>query len=165
MNARIQKANSNREQRIIGPHTFEPENTNIAQLRDGTTENRRMLIGMCKENELILLNTQYRKRKEKIVTHRELGVKREEELTRGKYEQIDFIMTSRRWRNTVKDAESDTAANIESDHYPVKALIRIKLKASKKGGQTRKRYRECRDEERENVNETIRKKRKENKEK
>ena len=65
MSARIQKANSNREQRIVGPHTFEPENTNIAQLRDGTTENRRMLIGMCKEHELILLNTQYRKRKEK----------------------------------------------------------------------------------------------------
>ena len=73
-------------------------------------------------------------------------------------------MTSRRWRNTVKDAESDTAANIESDHYPVKALIRIKLKASKKGGQTRKRYRECRDEARGNVNETTTKRRKENKE-
>ncbi len=94
MNARIQKPSNNREHKIVGAYTFQPESARTGQLGDGTTENRRMLIDLCRESNLILLNTLFRKRNETIVTYREIGTKREEEITREKYEQIDYIITS-----------------------------------------------------------------------
>ena len=44
------------------------------------------------------------------------------------YETLDYILAQRRWRNSVLDAESDTSF-WDSDHYPIKAMIEIKLKA------------------------------------
>ena len=55
----------------------------------------------------------------------------EEETHVDTHEQLDHIATTRRWRNTIIDAEADTNANINTDHYPVKAKMRIKLKGIK----------------------------------
>ena len=33
------------------------------------------------------------------------------------------------WKNIIEDVEADTLANIKADHYPLKAKLRIKLKA------------------------------------
>ena len=35
----------------------------------------------------------------------------------------------RRWRNTVQDVESQPEANLSTDHYPLKAKLRVRLKA------------------------------------
>ena len=32
---------------------------------------------------------------------------------------VDYIVTTKGWRNSIADAESDTGANIDTDHYPV----------------------------------------------
>ena len=91
---------------------------------------------MCVEHDLILTNTQFRTPNAKTATYREkqsrgIPVTIGNEIQRPTHEQIDFIMTTRRWRNTIKDSESDTQANIMSDHYPVKAKLNIRLKGIK----------------------------------
>ena len=55
-----------------------------------------------------------------------------------------------RFRNSIQNAESDSKANIKSDHYPVIARVQIKLKANKQNkGQGRKRYLESTNEQKE----------------
>ena len=46
---------------------------------------------------------------------------------RGTHEQNDYILTQNRWKNTVKNAESDTNANIDSDHYPGTLVFKTHL--------------------------------------
>ena len=62
---------------------------------------------------------------------------------------MEYVITSERWKNTVKDVEADPKPNIDTRHYPVKARIRIKLKGIKKIAQSRKKYREFTDKEKE----------------
>ena len=46
-----------------------------------------------------------------------------------------------RWKNAVKDVESDITVNINTDHYARIATIQIKLKAvSKNTGKTRPKF-------------------------
>ena len=47
---------------------------------------------------------------------------------RPKFETIDYVLSMRRWKNAVTDVESDVGANINTDHAPLMAKIRIKLK-------------------------------------
>ena len=50
-------------------------------------------------------------------------------------------MIEHRWKNAILDAESDAKANIDSDHYPVKAKLKIKLKKiTKQQTDGRKKY-------------------------
>ncbi len=60
---------------------------------------------------------------------------------------MQYILTTERWKNSVKDAEADPTANIDTRHHPVKARITIKLKGIQKIQQSRKRYREHTEEE------------------
>jgi endonuclease/exonuclease/phosphatase family metal-dependent hydrolase len=74
---------------------------------------------------------------EKLATYRidKTIVNREHELTTNKtHAQINYILTERRWRNTITNVESDTRANIYSDHFPLTFTTNIKLKAIPKGG-------------------------------
>ena len=64
-------------------------------------------------------------------------------------------MTTERWKNTVRNAGADSESNIHSDHYPVWAEIQMKLKATKKGGKKRKKYRESTKEEIEEINKKM----------
>ena len=48
---------------------------------------------------------------------------------KGPYDTIDYFITRRKWRNTVKNVASNMFAGIESDHCPIVADIRISLKA------------------------------------
>ena len=47
------------------------------------------------------------------------------------YETLNSILVPERWKNSVRDAESDTTGFLPSDHYPVIAKIKIYLKAEK----------------------------------
>ena len=40
---------------------------------------------------------------------------------------MDYILTPERWKHKVKDAEADHTPNIPTNHYPVRAIIRIIL--------------------------------------
>ena len=61
---------------------------------------------------------------------------------------MDYILAPHRWKHSVLNVESDTSANLVSDHYPVIAKIRIKLRADRKGkGPGRQKYQESTKEQ------------------
>ena len=65
-----------------------------------------------------------------------IGTKLTDEYTRPKYEQIDFIITPRRWRNAVTNIQTDPVANINTDHLPMIVMIRTQLAKIKKDKET-----------------------------
>ena len=161
LNARMQKATNRTEQHIMGKWTFEPETARIHGRTEGILENRNLLIELCTEFELILCNTYFKKQNTKLATFREVGTTLEEPVTRGKYEQLNFIITQRRWKNMVTNCESDMKANIDTDHYPVTATYRIKLKAvSKAKKNQRETYEDCTEQDTTNINKTFKASRK-----
>ncbi len=86
-----------------------------------------------------LANAFYKKRDEQLVTYREVGVTIEHPIQRGTHEQINFVIVANRWKNIVLNVESDVHANISTDHYPLMAKLKIKLKAMKLQSTTRPR--------------------------
>jgi len=160
-NARLIYPQSENEEHIMGKHTMHEDEDPEAmeRLGPGMLENRELLTELCMTNELRIVNTMYRKTKHKTATYRiikERCTEGEPEMTNRNFEQIDYIITTRRWRNTVMNAESDTKANINSDHFPVKALIRIKLRRDdNKGGPGRDRYKKCTEEQHIQINNTL----------
>jgi len=52
---------------------------------------------------------------------------------RGSYEVLDYATVALRWRIVVRDAATDTSANISSDHYPLIVDVRVKLKGNRGG--------------------------------
>jgi len=155
-NARIQKARNREEAQYIGPHTFDRHNTNIYSRGEGVQENRELFVELCRKHKLIASNTLFHKQEQHRATFREIGKGREEEMKRGNFEQLDYILIPKRWRNGIVDAAADGEANIDSDHYPVWAKIKIKLKRMPyKNNKPRKTYRECTTKEKQNWNEKF----------
>ena len=156
MNARVQKRLNRSESTVIGEHTFEPHSADPMGRSDQVIENRQMLIDFCMDHQLILANTLFKKNKHKLVTYREIGTTIEDEVRRGTHEQIDFIIVASKWKNNIKNAESDTDANIDSDHYPVIVEIRVKLKAIHVARRNRPKYDICTETQRQHVNRRLR---------
>ena len=48
------------------------------------------------------------------------------------FDQIDYFLVRNRWKNTVKNAETDPDAPIDSDHYPLWMRNEIKFKRIRK---------------------------------
>ena len=85
-----------------------------------------------------------------------MGTQAEDPWTRQHYDQIDFILVPKRWQNGVLNAESDTEANINSDHFPVWVDFKMKLKiAGRTDNQTRIRVEPIEDEKREGYNKEL----------
>ena len=61
MNARVQKAMSREESKIIGQYTFEPDTANPLSRSEEVIENRQMLIEFCETHQLLLVNTLFKK--------------------------------------------------------------------------------------------------------
>ena len=147
-NARMQKQQNSEEAQVFGKWTLEPEKTKVHELSEEVQWNRNRAIQFCRKHKFILANTKFQKVKEKIATFRPPSTIRGVEISHTNHEQIDYIAVQQRWKNSVLDAESDTNANIKSDHYPVIATIRIKLRATKKGkGPGRQKYKESTKEQ------------------
>ena len=99
------------------------------------------------------MNTYFQKSDEKLAG--EIGSTRKDPIQRGTHEQIDFIVTPERWKNTIKDADSHSMANIDSDHYLVAARISIKLKAIRQNHRSRMKFQECNKEEKKHINRLL----------
>ena len=144
-----------RKKKKMVKHTMYPNGDEINSMADKVKENRNLMVEFCLTNELRVVNTMYRKRIERVATYRRIGVAISEPIEAGTHEQLDYIVTTKRWRNSITDAESDTGANIDTDHYPVTGTIRIKLRGKKIGGEKRHRYMECSREQRTELNEKM----------
>ena len=91
-----------------------------------------------------------------IITYSKVGIKQGEPVDPDTHEQIEYIIITKRWRNAITNAESDTHANIDSDHYPVKATMQVRLnKEMNVTNCKRERYESCNKEQREALNTEI----------
>ena len=86
-------------------------------------ERGRILQEWCYKHELCIMNTWFQKKHEKLWTWR-----RADGITKN---QIDFIIIQKRFFNAILDVKLCSNADCGSDHSPVIAKIRLKLKVIK----------------------------------
>ena len=78
------------------------------------------LIEFCQENTLVIANTFFQQHKKRLCTWT---------LPDGRYQnQIDYILCSQRWKNSVQAAKTRPGADCGSDHELLIAKFRLKLK-------------------------------------
>eukprot|EP00975_Prorocentrum_lima_P059413 12454353-Prorocentrum_lima.AAC.1 len=77
----------------------------------------------------------FQKADKALITYREIGTGFDPPFTRGRYETLDYILISGRWRNSVQNVFSDFEAAVYSDHRPLLATIQIKFKAHRQSRQ------------------------------
>lgn len=85
------------------------------------------LIEFCTNEELIIANTLFKLHKRRLYTWKS-PADNSDKIVRN---QIDYIIVNRRYRNSILSAKTYPGADISSDHNPVVAAMRIKLKKVK----------------------------------
>ena len=79
---------------------------------------------VCQKNALVIANTLFQQRKRRLYTWTSLD---------GQYQnQIDYILCSQRWRNSIQSAKTRPGADCGSDHEPLIDKFRLKLKKVEK---------------------------------
>ena len=116
-----------REQDIMGTN-FMQGNRTLENLSENQAKNRELLVNMCENNEFVIMNTFFQKEPKKKCTFKKWEAEPGPPWNDTKYREIDWIITNKRGKNTIKDIETDTEANIDSDHYPVIWKSKIQLK-------------------------------------
>ncbi len=154
-NARLQTRFGDDEQSIVGPCTFDAPRADPGNSSVEVWQNRQLLIDFCKTHHMRLCNTWFRKPEDRLATRRVPGTERGPPYERPRYEQIDCIIAPRRWKNSVLDTYADTDANVKSDHYPVVAKLRVRLKAVLTAHTRRAKYEPCSASERAQFNEYL----------
>ena len=150
-NPRVQMCLDETEQHVVGKHMFDPGTADPMNKSDNVIENRTLFINFCDSLQNKAANTYFKKSNEKLVTFREPSGQRGT-YTRPGHEQIDYILVQQRWWNSILDTESYPKANINSDHYPLVAKVRIKLKATYQTKARRIKFQKCSKEEQLNLN-------------
>ena len=155
LNARIQ-AQLHDDEEGVGPHTFDASNTTLTTQSDEVVHSRQMLIDLLSEQKRVLANTLFPQNERNKATHKEnkrhLGGP---PFKRGLYEVLDCIIVPERLKHIAKNAESDTAADIRSDHYPLWARIKINLKERKVATRKVNKYAKCTFEEKATYNSEL----------
>ena len=107
----------------ILPHPTENTPTNLS-----TAESRDIFATFCTIKDLWAANTHFEKPPWKLVTAKITGTNRlVPPFDATNYGQIDYILTTNRWKNIFQDASIDTKPTIVSDHFPLIATIRCRL--------------------------------------
>ena len=82
------------------------------------------LIEFCQENALVIGNTLFRQHKRRLYTWTSPD---------GQHrKQTDYILCSQRWRSSIESAKTRPGAAHGSDHEPLIAKFRLKLKKVRK---------------------------------
>ena len=82
------------------------------------------LIDFCQENALVIANTLFQQHK--ITLYISTSPDGEHQ------NQIDYILCSQRWRSSIQSAKTRPGADCGSDHEPLIAKFRLKLKKVRK---------------------------------
>ncbi|KAB0371971.1 hypothetical protein FD755_016909, partial [Muntiacus reevesi] len=88
------------------------------------------LIEFCQENTLVIANTLFQQHKRRLYTWTSPDSQHQN--------QIDYILCSQRWRNSIQSAKTRPGADCGSDHELLIAKFRLKLK---KVGKTTRPFR------------------------
>ena len=89
------------------------------------------LIEFCRENALVIANTLFQQHRRKLYTWTSPDGQQHRN-------QIDHILCSQRWRNSIQSTKTRPGADYGSDHELVIAKFRLKLK---KAGKTTRTFR------------------------
>jgi len=83
-------------------------------------ETRQRLTEFCQENALVIANTLFQQHKRRLYTCTS---------PEGQYQnQIDYILYSQRWRNSIQSAKTRPGDECGSDHELLTDKFRLKLK-------------------------------------
>ena len=88
------------------------------------------LIEFCQENALVITNTLFQQRKRRLYTWTSPDGQH--------WNQIDYILCSKRWRRSIQSTKTRLGADCGSDHEPLIAKFRLTLK---KVGKTTRPFR------------------------
>ena len=78
------------------------------------------LIEFCQKNTLVTANTLFQQDRERLYTWTSPD---------GQYQnQIDYILCSHRWRSSIQSAKTRLGGDCGSNHEPLIAKLRLKLK-------------------------------------
>ncbi|KAI5751342.1 hypothetical protein M8J77_006574 [Diaphorina citri] len=83
------------------------------------------LVEFCQDEEMVITNTTFKLCKRRLYTWRAPGDGINGNIIRN---QIDYILMRKRFRNSVKSVKTYPGADISSDHNPLIAIIKVKLK-------------------------------------
>jgi hypothetical protein len=79
-----------------------------------------IIIDFCERTGLVIINTWFKKPKRRLYT-------RKSPRDQHRY-QLDYILVKQRFRNSVKDVQTEPGADIHSDHNLLVAKICTRLK-------------------------------------
>jgi len=97
-----------------------------------TNRNGELLLDLATEKQLIITNTCFQKRRNKLWTYLD---------PRGNKCQLDYILVRKKWRNSVINSEAySTFASMGSDHRIVSTRIRLSLRANGKSPPRRSKF-------------------------
>ena len=83
-------------------------------------EAEQRLIEFCEENALVIANTLFQQQKRRLYTWTSPD---------GQHRnQIDYTLSSQRWRSSIQSAKTRQGADCDSDHELLIAKFRLKLK-------------------------------------
>ena len=92
---------------------------------------RDLLADWCRENSMVVTNTWFKNHPRHLYTWRCLG-----DLTRN---QIDYVLSSKRSRNSILNCKTYPQADCNTDHILLGATLRLKLKTCTKSKVTLKK--------------------------
>ena len=93
-------------------------------------ETGQKLTELCQENALVIANTLFQQRKRRLYTWTSPDGQH--------WNHIDYILCSQRWRSSIQSTKTRPGADCGSDHEPLIAKFRLKLK---KAGKTTRPFR------------------------
>ena len=77
----------------------------------------------------------------KFVTHKQPGTIIGPPWTRGRYETLDYVAIGDRWKNCIKDCESDVFSNLTTDHIIINFIVKITLRGIQQANRIRPKIR------------------------
>uniref|UniRef100_A0A8D8V3E1 Craniofacial development protein 2 n=1 Tax=Cacopsylla melanoneura TaxID=428564 RepID=A0A8D8V3E1_9HEMI len=83
------------------------------------------LIEFCQSEDMLVTNTTFKLPKRRLYTWKAPSDGINNNVVRN---QIDYILVRKRYRNSVKSVKTYPGADVSSDHNPVVAIVKVKLK-------------------------------------
>lgn len=141
MNAKLNEAGDGGEEGI-GKHVFGLGHE--VEEGEGVPESRQMLQEFLIDLQMSLANTLFDKPPQKLITYKlDKSAGNEPPYVKGKYDVIDYIIVPNRWKNTIKNVQSDIKSGLDSDHFPLIATTKVALKANYRYKSVKHQYVKC----------------------
>lgn len=154
-NARIQTKTTEEEHECIREYTFDKENTRLRTQPAEVHESRSKLITYARKHELKIINTYFDKPQKKLITHKQLEHQGGPPYIRQHHETLDYVLAPSRWKNFIKNIESDINSSVNSDHYPLWFKIVLNLKARHHPEHKPMEFLKCDEEQNKAYNEQV----------